>query len=387
MWALAIFWVNADGIDVFVSLYFILIPPLVFSASLGRSRSKRGKMIGAFHLLPVIILALLWFTQFDDKLFIDIRDRLLLSNPIGERINAFYYRYTLYPAEVFKALSEKTIRTTSLEPIKDPSKRRALSKTLTQMDWLPISGKKPTELVIEENDTQLSLIDNDRMLVSTTFDKFFSQPKEVLEDFSARADRHALFRALCFYGLLLGFPILLYVVFHSVFRLLSGLIISQRSSAVAASVICLFLGVVIWLFFQQGRTNDYPPAELADALLSERWQTRVAALRNCRQKSIDVRSFPSFGALKNDPHTAVRYWLVEALAVSERKGTPRELIDFLDDTSINVRTRACDILAERGAPVATAPLLKRLKESDRWYFQMYAYNALRALGWHQKRSD
>jgi hypothetical protein len=344
-------------------------------------------MIGAFHLLPVIVLALLWFTQFDNKLFIDIRDRLLLSNPIGERINAFYYRYTLYPAEVFKALSQKTIRTTSLETIKDPSKRRALSKTLTQIDWLPVSGQKPAELVIEENDALLSLVDNDRELVTTTVDKFFSQAQEVLENFSAKADRYAIFRALCFYGLLIGFPILLYVVFYSVFRLPFGLIISQKSAAIAASVLCLFLGVAIWLFFQQGRTIDYPTDKLAEALLSERWQTKVAALRNCRQKGIDVRSFQSYGALKNDPHTAVRYWLVEALAVSEKKDTPRELIDFLDDTSINVRTRACDILAERGARVATAPLLKRLKESDRWYFQMYAYNTLRALGWHQRRLD
>ena len=34
---------------------------------------------------------------------------------------------------------------------------------------------------------------------------------------------------------------------------------------------------------------------------------------------------------------------------------------------------------------AIKPILKRIKMSDNWYSQMYAYNALRSLGWKQPK--
>ncbi len=63
------------------------------------------------HLIPIPLLALLWFTQFDSAMFLDLRDNLLLSNLLGRKFSDFYYNYTLYPAEAFKSLDQKMIKT------------------------------------------------------------------------------------------------------------------------------------------------------------------------------------------------------------------------------------------------------------------------------------
>jgi hypothetical protein len=79
---------------------------------------------GMVHTIPVIVLALLWTSQIDSRFFVDFRDVLLLSNPVGTKINDFYYDYTLFPAEVFKSLEQKLLKTCSLQNLKmDPCSR------------------------------------------------------------------------------------------------------------------------------------------------------------------------------------------------------------------------------------------------------------------------
>ena len=87
-----IFMINLSGFDLHVNLYFWLIPPVVYFLSrrwLSKTFDSRSAIV---QVAPVIILAALWFTQYDQYMFIDIRDRLLLSNPVGEHVNRFYYR-------------------------------------------------------------------------------------------------------------------------------------------------------------------------------------------------------------------------------------------------------------------------------------------------------
>jgi len=385
LWAIILTLINVDGVDLYVNLYFIFIPPLVFLAN-RRGFKKTSLRKGILRLLPVIILALLWFSQFDAQMFIDIRDRLLLSNPVGQRINDFYYRYTLYPAEVFKPLSQKTIRTASVDLISDPVHRKTISQILIGLDWLPVSNSRLAELVIREKDARLILSKNDRTYVTSSFSEMSSRPEAVLKEFSEKEDRYPLFRQLTYYGILFAFPILLYIGLYTVMRWLLRIVASPQSAATAASAACLLLGVAVWIYFQQGRTELFTPNELPGALSSDHWQTQVAALRQCRRGDIDVFALPSYEALKTSSNTAVRYWLVETLVASKQKDTARELIGFLNDPSINVRTRACEILAQRNVRSAVETLLMRLTASDNWYFQWYAYKALKALGWKQSQS-
>jgi hypothetical protein len=213
------------------------------------------------------------------------------------------------------------------------------------------------------------------------------KPGIILQQFAQKTDRYDHFRRMAFYGLLYGFPILLYLGAHGVFRRLWGLLPNVHRSVGLASASCLLLGVVIWVFFQQGRVDIAGSENIAEALSSGRWQVQVAALRRCREEGIDVRRMVVYPTLKKSVHIPVRYWLVDALAVSRLPQVGDELTDFLDDPSLNVSSRACAVLGQRGDPKVIEKLLHLVNESKVWYLQFYSYNALKALGWNQTASE
>jgi HEAT repeat protein len=125
---------------------------------------------------------------------------------------------------------------------------------------------------------------------------------------------------------------------------------------------------------------------LSRALGSAAWQTRVAALREARDRRFDVAAHPSYTAMLRSPHPQERYWLARALAFSSSPAAPADLTRLLDDPHINVRTQAVEAIAQRRDRGAVREILKRLQTSQDWYFQLYAYRALRALGWNQTAS-
>ena len=114
LWSGCLIALNIHGFKLFMTLYVLLVPPAVFAivskslAYLNRQNRHHNDLI---HIIPVIILALLLTWQIDGRMFTDFRDVYLLSNPFGARINSFYYKYTLYPAEVFKSLNQKMLKT------------------------------------------------------------------------------------------------------------------------------------------------------------------------------------------------------------------------------------------------------------------------------------
>jgi HEAT repeat protein len=89
--------------------------------------------------------------------------------------------------------------------------------------------------------------------------------------------------------------------------------------------------------------------------------------------------------LKN-PTSQERYWLVRTLAFSRRPETFKDLLKFLNDDDLNVRTMAFKALGLRKNPRAIRPILSKIEKSDHWYDQMHAYKSLRSLGWKQTRS-
>jgi hypothetical protein len=387
MWALLLIWINFSAFDLYVNLYFILIPPIVFLFSRRRMKTNHRWQSMVIHVVPIIFLALMWFTQFDRHLFVDIRDRLLLSNPIGQRINDFYYHYTLYAAEVFKPPFQKTIKTSVIDINPKSSQHRLLEHILSRFQWLPVESGVKVDLIIRRNQQVLELMNAGRVVSTTTIKEMKRKPKIILQQFAQKIDRYGHFRRMTFYGLLFGFPILLYIGAHSVFRRLWDLIPNVRRSAGLATASCLIIGVVIWIFFQYGRADITGIEDINEALSSGRWQTQVAALRQCRDEGIDVRQMAIYTELKNNRHIPVRYWLVDALAVSKHPQVGDELTDFLNDSSLIVRCRACAALGQRGDPKAIGKLLYLLKRSKEWYFQLYSYNALKALGWNQIVSE
>ena len=99
VWAGLLFLVNSSGFSLMPTLYFLLIAPVVFTLTAIRESKpdcQSGRIRQWIHLIPVPLLALLWFTQFDNTMFLDLRDSLLLSNNYGRKFSNFYYTSVSY---------------------------------------------------------------------------------------------------------------------------------------------------------------------------------------------------------------------------------------------------------------------------------------------------
>jgi hypothetical protein len=389
VWVGCLLFVNFNGFILIPTLYFLMIPPVVFFATSKwlvspQKEVHRGYRI--INLLPVPLLALLWLTQLDDNLFLDLRDHLLLSNAAGKKFSRFYYTYTLYPAEAFKSLDQKMIRTCKLENIQNRALLRSLEETLRNNDYLPINADREGNLIITLKDDRLIFADQEREYLQLNINDFFSDPKRVLKTYASGADPFGGFRQLTFLALLCGFPLTIYVGLHALFYYALFPWVQRRNSTMIASLMCFLAGFIVLIYFQSNRVSLIGMNNLAVALQSEDWQSRVAALKLIQQANLEISSYSVYPPLLKSNFAQERYWLVKALAVSRQPHTYRDILLFLDDPDPQVRSVAFYALGQRKDPRAIRPILAKIESSDDWYSQLNAYKALRSLGWKQTRS-
>jgi hypothetical protein len=262
-----------------------------------------------------------------------------------------------------------------------------VERELLNYDYLAVGTDDAIDLKVAQDGDMLVFKNGERTILQTTPANFFSHPGTVLHEFSAKSDKQGLFRLLTFYSLLIGLPITLYVILHTLVRLLCCFFLPVRTSSLIASILCLIAGLSILIPFQYMRGTDIELKDIPQALASDCWQERVAALGIIEEKGLEVSSFQPYQSLLASPHIAVRYWLVRGLAVSRRPQTYKDLLAFLDDPHPNVVSMAFYGLGQRGDWRAVSEILTKIKTSDHWYNQWYAYKALRALGWKQKKSQ
>ena len=390
IWLGSMVLLNHRGFSLGSTCYFFVIPPVVFLATLRwmpPHPAKRGWVHGVVHTIPVVVLALLWASQVDGHFFVDFRDILLLSNPVGIKINDFYYDYTLYPAEVFKSLDQKLLKTCTLQdPNKGPLHSR-VEMELLDHDYLAVATDDPVDLTVVQDNGVLVFNHGGRKILQITLADFLSDPATALQEFSAKSDRNGFFRQFTFSSLVMGLPLALYLLLHALIRLFCRFFLDSRTSSLIASILCLIVGLGILIPFHYMRWTDMELKDVPQALASESWQRRVAALKVIERKGLEVSSFPPYPQLLASPHIAVRYWLVRGLAVSRRPETYIDLLAFLDDPHPNVASMAFYGLGQRGNRRGVSEILTRIKTSDHWYNQWYAYKALRALGWKQRKSS
>jgi hypothetical protein len=311
---------------------------------------------------------------------------LLLSNSFGIKINDFYYKYTLYPAKVFKPLDQKTLKTCSLETIDKKTLAGLLEKKLINHDYLDIKGNAGVDLILTEQDNILSFKHKDKTIVETPLNDFLARPANVLRDFSLRTDKHGLFRHFTFFSLLVGFPITLYIIFYTVFYLILCVFVETKTIPVISGILCFLVGMALLVFFHMGAGAKVAEKDLQYAMGSAHWQDRVAALKLIQQKELEIGNYHSYKDMLNSPNIPERYWLARVLGASRKPETYKDLLVFLDDPHPNVVCMALYSLGQRGKKRVFGGIVKRIDISDHWYEQWYAYRALRTLGWTQKRS-
>ncbi|MGD8297237.1 MAG: HEAT repeat domain-containing protein, partial [Desulfobacterales bacterium] len=319
-------------------------------------------------------------------IFLDLRDNLLLTNHWGRKFSDFYYSYTLYPAEAFKSLDQKNIKTCALENIQTRSSHENLKSRLMAGGYLLLPNSAIVDLKIVQNRENLDFRSRQRLIFQIPLNQFLSDSQKILQRFSQRIDRQAPFRQITFLSLLLGFPVLIYMVLHAVWYYLLLGFVERKTAGLTASIICLLVGIIVLIYFLSNRSDIIDIKDIPQALESDNWQTRVSALKTIQQQKLKITDYKAYPQLLNSRIPQDRYWLVKTLAYSRGPGTYEDLLTFLNDKNTNVRCMALYALGVRKNPSAINPILERVKQSDSWYSQTYAYHALRTLGWKQTKS-
>lgn len=388
LWLGSLVVVNYQGFSPMVTLHFILIPFVVFIGTLKYMppRAKEKAWLNrTIHTVPLLILAVLWTSQMDEHLFLNLRDRLLLSNPLGIKVTDFYYDYTCYSANTFETLDQKLIKTCNLDGIQRISLSDTLERELLNHDYLNVGRAGIVDLKVTEQEATLAFENKGKAIIQTDIKGFLSNPGVVLKEFSLKTDSHSFFRQFTFISLLLGFPVILYILLYSLFRSLLALFLGSRTAYVAASTLCFIAGTSLLVVYSFSGGKVIGEEDLEDALRSKNLGDRITALKTIERKRLEIADY-DYRRLLDSPYVPERYWLVNALRVSRRSETLEDLMAFLDDPHSNVISRALYVLGQRGDKRVIHEIFERMEASTDWRNQRYAYSALRNLGWKQRKS-
>jgi hypothetical protein len=119
----------------------------------------------------------------DSQLFFDLRDNLLLTNRIGTKINDFYYRYTLYPAEVFKSFDQKLLKTYHLENIQNKSTAESIENKLAHYDYIHVRDDSSADLTLAQEGNSLRFKYQGSTILRVTPRSVLSNPGKALREF------------------------------------------------------------------------------------------------------------------------------------------------------------------------------------------------------------
>ena len=388
-WFAVVTILNLRGLALLPSLYFTLVPILVAVLALKLMPDTLGRFGWAWSCLhPVILLllAVFWLTQYNPGMFANIRDRLLLTHVPGIAFNNFYYRYTLYPAEVFKSLNQKMIKTCQVDGISDRSSRKQVLALLADNDYLVVQHADEVDLMLKASGDIVELANRGTIFFQTSLKNFTDNPEHALKTYSEKCDRFLFFRQATFVSLLAAFPIVLYVFLNTLCYRVAAIFLMPGRAAVLAGLLCLLAGCLTILPVRSGMQGIVTPDRIPELLQSEKWQDNVDALKTLvRQKS----PFPLHAGashLITNPHIPVRYWMARSLARSKGSRTYAVLLKLMDDSQPIVSCQALYSLGRRKETQSIRIVLDKINQSDHWYVQWYGYNALKALGWRQKLS-
>jgi HEAT repeat protein len=165
--------------------------------------------------------------------------------------------------------------------------------------------------------------------------------------------------------------------------LVSSLFLEVKTSSVLASILCLAIGISTLFVFHHTRVPKIEVKDVPAALASKDWRQRVGALKVIDLMRLEIEDFQGYRWLLASPRVPERYWLARAMGLSRKSGTYQDLLTLLDDPSPNVNCMAFYSLGRRGNKRPINEIVARIQASDHWYTQLYAYRALRALGWRQ----
>ncbi len=388
LWAGLIGEVNIKGFCPFITAYFLFIPSIVFLTTSrymppahNKNTGYKAKIMTVIPILLIVTIA--WTLRFDSGIYTDIRDHLLLSSNLGTKVNDFYYRYTLYPAEAIKSLNQKIINTYRFDNRVDNILADKIKKELINYDFLEAGGNTALALAIDKQNNSLIFSNKGKVILTTSTEAFLMDTEKTIREISMQTDRQDFFRRFTFISLFTGFPAVIIIFFYSILGFILNLFLDYRGASTVSLFSCLAVTVLLSAFLHNISGKRIEEEDLSDTLNSGSRHEQVMALKIIDENKMDVSQFGNYHEMLSNPYIPVRYWLARALGRSHDMESHNALLILMDDPCPNVACMAYYSLGQRGEKSTVNEIIKRIQLSDHWYEQWYAYKALRALGWKQ----
>ena len=385
-----LFRLNDHGMNLLVTFICAVILAVAGLAAHQSYAKLPNTFIGDYktallHIMVIAIIAIIWMPKANDDVFTTIRDHLLLTSSLGQKINDFYYRYTLYPAESFKTLDQKMLKTVNIS-VPDNDLEQRLENRLRAEDYLPVDAHS-ADLLVTQEDNRLTFETKGRVVHATAVSNFLKAPSSQLDTVSKNSDHQHFFRKMTFISLIIASPLLCYMLLHSVFTMLLFFIPSASVRSACAAMVCLMVGGMAALPVYHDMADNITPFEIKRYLDSNRWQDRVSALKYMadedNSKEIANLDLGNLFHLTTSPCIAERYWLAKAAGNSPLLTSKHIALRLLEDDQPNVACMALYSLGKQGDAGVIPLIIDHIEASTHWYGQWYAYKALKRLGWKQ----
>ncbi|MBI5844450.1 MAG: HEAT repeat domain-containing protein [Deltaproteobacteria bacterium] len=378
-------FLNKDGFVLFPTLIALSVPATVIliSALVARySGSSPSLLMSTFFIVPLVILSLAWGGHKDDDLFDHLRDDVLLSGGPGIAFVDFYYRYTLYPTEPIKPLAARLIKSARITGQAQPATLAPIYRALIKNDYLPVKSEGPVDLSLNVKGSVVTLSGGGKIIDEIGLQAFVQKPDRHLSEFSKKLDNMAASRTFMGFGLLFGFPLVLYSLCFGFVSALVGLMLAPAPASFATGLLGVVLGLL--LLFPLSSASKARDRDIRELIASGSRSERLTGLRQASEKGIPVCNLAGFDKILKSSAIVERRWAAEALASGGCPETGQMLAGLLNDPHPYVRCHAVLSLSRIGASYATDTLLDILRTSNHWYLETYSYSAARSLGWHQQ---
>jgi len=387
IWAASILMVNQNGFSSLATAYLILIPSTIFPVfgrlfPIHNSDSSWHAFIYLVALFILFSISIGYVLQIKAEKFLDIRDFLLLRNPTGNKLNAFYYDNSLYSANYFKSFSQQLIKTCDLNSIQDKHLRQKLSYIFKRFDYIPLPSSVQADLTLSIEQNSIHFFHQNKAVLAVTINDFLSSPKQWIKQFESITDRHAIFRMITMVSLLFVGSVLLYSIAFLFPLSLIRLFVTPFTATIIAPLICVL--ILLGTLKDSTGNQHYDLEKIAVMLKSDDSTARIQALRYIVNHKMDISLFPEYETLLINGSTPERYWIAKSLSIRDTEKNREALIKLLNDKHFNVVCMALYSMGKLGKKGDIPIVLDTIKTSRNWYIQWYAYKALRNLGWQQE---
>lgn len=322
----------------------------------GRVAPARQGALRALVLVSVALGFFPWATAPEGP-FTHLRDRHLLDTAAGRAVNEFYYRWTLYPAEVLKPLAARSQPTVAAPVPLAAGELERFCRDALGWGVLCVDDPRGADVHLTSSGPGLELARGD---AGVAWPRNPSAQADAWKALSSRADRARALRQATYWALFLGCPLALAWGFSSL-ALAAGALLGKGHRGTLAS-----LAVAGLLAASLGAAGRPDPS------LSQ-MRVRLGGPGTGAPEADVIR------AALASPSAVERFY--GARAAGRARVEAHDLVEALSDPVVNVRYAAAEALGRTGGDRSREALLELLRSPEEWYVKERAYAALWRLGW------